>query len=632
VSGDVSVRHLDLAPLLKDPKQKSDVTADAKVDLKAESFANLDSLRGTASLTAPRLAAAGYAAENVKANARFEGRRVALNASAGAYGAAATATGQVTIPQGTDPLTFDLRGRARRLDLRALPKNLNVPPAETNVNADYHVAGSLIMQSAAAGERGAVGTGGDITPNAGGPAKAGRHETANAGGPAKAGRHDASGADSAAKSGNTARRAPAQTLRIRGDAQFVDSTVAGARIENGSRIGLEMDGGRIAYNADATVSGLDLQRIGREFNVPALADDRYKTTINGHVVANGSGTTPREMNLTANGTLSDSTLMGGRVPQLTFDATVANDAAHVTASGSFADFDPAVASGKPAMKGNVGGALDVDATIEGLSAGVTPDNVAGSAKMTLEQSTIGGLAIDSASLDADYHNQSGEIRDLTITGRDLNATASGTLALNDSGESNLTFHADTPSLETLGKLVDTPVSGIAKVDGTLTGNRRELKASGTLVGNGVKYQDNGALSLNADYSVTIPDLTVERATADADTHATFVTIAGQNINDLTAKTSYVNKELTSRRRPSSRSARFRPAVRLSCIPIIRKCTSGASASMPDRCSGRSRMGKRRRSITPARRSASRTCGSPAATNRSPPTARSAVPATLSRLR
>src|SRR4051794_32917480 len=38
VAGDISVRNLDLAPILNDPKQKSDLAADAHVDIRGESF------------------------------------------------------------------------------------------------------------------------------------------------------------------------------------------------------------------------------------------------------------------------------------------------------------------------------------------------------------------------------------------------------------------------------------------------------------------------------------------------------------------------------------------------------------------------------------------------------------------
>src|SRR5438132_5055220 len=40
VAGDISIRHLDLAPLVKTPRQKSDLTADAKVDIRAQSFSD----------------------------------------------------------------------------------------------------------------------------------------------------------------------------------------------------------------------------------------------------------------------------------------------------------------------------------------------------------------------------------------------------------------------------------------------------------------------------------------------------------------------------------------------------------------------------------------------------------------
>src|SRR5262249_32537562 len=73
VAGDLSVRHLDLAPIVGTPRQKSDITADAHIDVHSEAFSNLKSLRGTVKLDAPRVVAAGYAVEQVKANGRLGG-------------------------------------------------------------------------------------------------------------------------------------------------------------------------------------------------------------------------------------------------------------------------------------------------------------------------------------------------------------------------------------------------------------------------------------------------------------------------------------------------------------------------------------------------------------------------------
>src|SRR5439155_3479702 len=331
----------------------------------------------------------------------------------------------------------------RRFDLRRLPQSLKAPPAATDVNAEYHVAG---------------------TPD-----------------------------------------------DVKGDLKFAPSTVAGARIAQGSTVGFGLHDKEVSYSADATVSDLDLERFGDQFRVPALATERYRSTINAHVTANGAGTDPKAMRMTASGAITDSTVMGGRIPNLTFDANVAQDTAHVKAAGAFAGFDPAAATGKPAMKGTVCGSLDVDATVTGVSTGVTPDSIEGSAKLSLQPSTVGGLGIDRANVDADYRRSVAQIRTLDVAGRDLNVQASGTVALNETDQSNLKVHFDTPSLDALGKLVDTPLTGIAKVDATVTGNKRELKASGNFTGDGVKYGENGALTIATDFSATVPQLRAQDA-------------------------------------------------------------------------------------------------------------------------
>jgi autotransporter translocation and assembly factor TamB len=497
VAGDLSVRHLDLSSILNDPKLKSDITANARMDLHGEALSNINGLRGTLSLDSPRLAAAGYVAERVHANARINGRQIGIDGNAVAYGAAATVAGNVTLPdldRKERTVAYDLHGRARHVDLRQLPRELKVPPASTNVNADYHVV-SPVAQAFR-------------------PADAGLKPRATSG-----------------------------ATSVSADLRFQPSTVAGARIAADSTAGVTIVGETVAYRADATVADLDLQRVGEQFRVPALATDRYKSSLNGHVVANGRGTTAATVDATASGTLTGSSILGGTIPRLDFDAAIARDTAHVKAAGSFASFDPAVASGKPEMKGSVAGTLNVDATAAHMSSGVTPDSVQADGNVTLEPSTIGGLAITRAIVDGTYHDSTGEIRALDIVGRDVNVQASGTLALNDTGQSNLKVHADSPSLETIGQLVDLPIIGIGKVDATVTGNKRELKASGNVTGDGVKYGENGALTVSSNVTAVVPELTVADANVIADTHATFVTVAGQDINELDAKTTYRQKQL-----------------------------------------------------------------------------------------
>src|SRR5439155_7158561 len=135
-------KHLDLSPILNNPRQKSDITADARFDLQSRSLSNIDTLHGTVSIDSPRMVAAGYVAEKIHAKARVDGRRVRLDGNALAYGAAATVAGNVTLPEGKAPLGFDVHGVARHVDLRRVPRQAGVPPASTNVNTAYHVAGT----------------------------------------------------------------------------------------------------------------------------------------------------------------------------------------------------------------------------------------------------------------------------------------------------------------------------------------------------------------------------------------------------------------------------------------------------------------------------------------------------------
>ncbi len=488
VRGDLTVRNLDLSQLVNDPRQKSDITANAHVDVRAASFQKLDTLRGGVSVDSQRIAYGQYAAGPLGLEAQFEGRRVALSAKALAYGVSATAKGRVTLPDpaasnaSAQAIRFDVNGELRHLDLRKLPRDLKIPAADTNLNADYRAAGSIVTGKNAA-------------------------------------------------------------HHVKVDAKFQRSTVAGATIAAGSAVRATIDGSAVAYSADATVAGLDLERIGREFEVPALAAARYQSDINGHVVASGSGTSPKAMQLTASGSLTDTTVMGGTIPQLDFNATLGDDTVHVKANGSFSGFDPATASGRADLAGTLGGRADVDATIANVSSGITPESIEADARVALDPSTIGGLDITRANLDGSYHDSTADLRTLEIVGRDLNVNAKGTLALNETGESNLQLHADSPSLATIGKLANQPLTGIGKIDATVTGNRRELYASGNVTADGLKYQENGALTLSSDFDATVPELQPADATVDATSHATFVTLAGQNINVLDATTTYTNKQL-----------------------------------------------------------------------------------------
>jgi autotransporter translocation and assembly factor TamB len=476
IAGEFDLGHLDLAPILADKAQKSDITANVQADVRGGRLSDFDTLKGTFRVKAPRVAAAGYTADNVTGTARLDRRSFIIDTRARAYGANVTTAGRLALPAGRTPFAYDLRGQVRGLDLRRLPPALKVSAAPTDLNAAYHVVGR--------GSR-----------------------------------------------------------SVAVDAELADSTVAGARIAADSTATFSLEGDRIGYGADATMSKVDLQQIGRAFRVRALEDDRYKSALNGHFVVSGHGTTAEELELTANGMLTDSTTIAGHVRSLTFDTTLASDTLRVKAVGAFEDLDPGRVSEKPAINGRVAGDVDVDVTLAGVSHGVTVDGVEAAGRVTLGPSTVGELSIDRAAIEGAYRNASGDIRQFELAGRDLNVQASGAMALNDSGQSNLKVHADTPDLEAVLKLVGQSASGIAMVDATVTGNRTDLHATGKLEADNIAYRNASALEVSSDFTVSVPNLAFAKAQLSATTHGTFVALAGQNVNELTAKTEYRDKQL-----------------------------------------------------------------------------------------
>jgi len=476
ITGDVSVRHLDLGPIMNDPRQSSDITADTRVDVQGQSLTDLRSVRGSVTVDAPRIAAAGYEATRVHGVARLDGSDVAVEARGAAYGATATVKGRVALPEGKQAMAFDLRGRAQHVDFRRLPRTTDVPRAATDINADYHIVGT--------------------TEN-----------------------------------------------RARLDVRFDPSTIAGARISKDSTAAVVLGEKPIGYTADLTVSDLDVQRVGEQFEIPALGDERFKSSINGRIQATGSVGKAEELDIAATGTLTDSAILGGHVANMTFDASVAHDSARMKAAGDFADVDPAVVSERPELGGRVTGALNIDASVAHVSEGITPGTIEASGTVNLQPSTIGGLNISKATLDAAYRDSSADVRSLEVLGPDLKVQAKGTLALNESGSSSLRVQADTPNLDAIAKLVNEPLAGIATVEATVTGNRRQLEARGRLAGDGVKYRDYSALTVSSDFTARVPELAVADAVVTAATHATFVTLGNQNINQVDGTLGYRQQQL-----------------------------------------------------------------------------------------
>jgi autotransporter translocation and assembly factor TamB len=492
--GEMTVQHLNLAPIVKSPSQKSDITGHARFDVRlagnpAPPAAALDRFSGRVSFTGPRVVAAGYAASNVKANADMRGRRIGLDARANGYGGTATAKGTITIagPAG-EPFLLDLTGSASHVDLAGLPRSINAPRTTTNLNATaYHVTGSI-----------------------------------------------------------------GRTTTIGGDATMDDSTIAGGTILAGTTAQFALTSGpgkaglqSLTYAAQGDVRDLNLRKVGDAFQITALATPEYDSRINSTFDVAGSGFTADRMRIDATGTATGSEIYGGTLPRMAYEVHFADGGLTARASGEFRDFDPARLVKDPQYAGRISGTVNGSFGIANTSAPLTPDAITADGQVTLAASEIAGLKIDAADIQGQYANRRGNLRQASVKGPDIDVQASGPIALDQGGQSNLKYHVAATNLATLGALAKQPdISGSAVLDGTVTGNASSLTIAGKADGSNVAYQANKALDLNSSYTVSVPDLTFARAHVEAQTTATFVQAAGLQLQTVTANTTYDNKTLT----------------------------------------------------------------------------------------
>ena len=235
---ETSVRDLNLAPLLRDPTQKSDITGHAMLDIRMSapaacpagrpSASALSRLRGTFSPGRPAGGCRRICRRQRQGGGRAQRPANHLDGRADAYGGSASARGFVAPPAASgEPLQFDLTGSASHLNLARLPASVNAPRVATSINADN------------LSRRGRNGAG-DGPPSTAAPRW-------------------------------HARRFRAATITAGTDAAF-HYAARGAR-----------SAPDVSYSAKGGVRNLDLQAVGQAFDIAALARPQYASRINADV-------------------------------------------------------------------------------------------------------------------------------------------------------------------------------------------------------------------------------------------------------------------------------------------------------------------------------------------------------------
>jgi hypothetical protein len=329
-----------------------------------------------------------------------------------------------------------------------------------------------------------------------------------------------------------------------GRGKLNDSIVEGARFASGTVLGMESRNRQLSYSASGNVEWLNPRRFAAPLEVEWLDDDRFNGSLSGAFTFTGSGRTADDLVLNTNASLVGSTLAGARFPSAVVDFQMAARQIRARFTGPFEELPGSLFTDRKELAGiTLNGSADMAVALTVPKVGPTELlDINGTA--TLKESTIAGMAIDSGQAAGSFANRTVDIKELVLTGPDVQASAAGTLALGETGESKLAYDVAVTNLEPLAKRFDRQLAGSAHVVGEASGPAANLTIAGKLGANRLRYGTNvDALTASGTYTVQLPNFDIERGRIQADTAATFVTIAGRHIPRLTAKTVYENNQL-----------------------------------------------------------------------------------------
>ena len=325
---------------------------------------------------------------------------------------------------------------------------------------------------------------------------------------------------------------------------LADSVVEGARFEAGMQLAMESRNRALSYSASGNVASLNPRRFAAPLEVKWLDDDRVEGSLNGSLTFTGSGRTVDALVLNTTASLIDSTMAGARFPSAAVEFEMAAREIHAKFAGPFEGLPGSLFSERKELAGTtLNGSADMSVALTVPEVGATELlEVNGSANLV--KSTIAGMAIDSGQATGAFSGNTADIKELVLTGPDLQARVAGTVAFGDAGESRFSYDVAVTNLEPVAKRFDQAIAGSAHIVGDGSGPASNLTLVGKLGANRLRYGTTAdALTANGTYTLQLPHFDIQHGRIEADTLATFVTIAGRNLPRVTAKTVYENGQL-----------------------------------------------------------------------------------------
>ena len=330
-----------------------------------------------------------------------------------------------------------------------------------------------------------------------------------------------------------------------GRGQLDDSTVEGARFAAGTLLGIQSRNRELSYSASGNVSSLNPRRFAAPLKIEWLDDARLAGSLTGSLTFEGSGRTTDELILSTQASLVDSTLAGARFPRADVDFAMANREIRAKFAGGFEALPGSLFTDRKELADTeLNGTADMRVALA-VPAEERVRLIETDGTATLTKSSVAGVAVDNAQVTASLANDIAEIKELGVVGPDVTASVAGTFAFGAAGTSNLQYDIAVTNLEPLAKRFNRPLAGSAHVVGDAAGPSSNLTITGKLGANRLQYGTNvDALTANSTYTVQLPNFDIHGARIQADTAATFVTIAGRNLPRVTAQTTYEKDQLT----------------------------------------------------------------------------------------
>ncbi len=325
---------------------------------------------------------------------------------------------------------------------------------------------------------------------------------------------------------------------IVGRATFGPSQFLGASIGAGTVGTIDTSRRLLRYSGEGAISAVSVTRFGRGLDVAWMRDPRYEGTINGRFRVDGSGS-DRNLTLTVTGRLTRADLFAAAFTDADVSMNISGGTLTATYNGAFQDVNPAIPFADDRFAATLSGTGQVTATVRNLlTAGqLALDDYDISGTLSLEDSSVRGVHLDHASVDAALCDGALSITQLAVSGPAVDATGSGSVVFGEPPSIDFAFDATRLDLDALKDATHLDATGIVATKGHATGPIDALHLAGDLSGSELDAYGVAASALTSTYDVTVgSDRAIERAQLSM--HGSSLTVFGTALHEASGTASY----------------------------------------------------------------------------------------------